>query len=157
VADHSPNAVAFSNAAATTGIPGSATPAHPSDGIPLPRHGFSILDGPDGPARPLVPVAADEVINAAAVALINAAAEKLGLTAGAEPDLDLPAARRLINALAGLLAAAQHGQDDQDDQDAIGDTAESLRQGLRTVQQAFREAAAHPDPPGMGPGEAFLS
>ena len=57
-------------------------------------------------------------------------------------------ARQLINALAGLLAAAR-GE--------LGDKWEPLYAGLRTVQEAFREAAAHPDAPGEGPGEQLLS
>jgi hypothetical protein len=57
-------------------------------------------------------------------------------------------ARKLITALAGLLAAARGD---------LGDQWEPLYSGLRTVQQAFREASAHPDAPGEGPGEQLLS
>ena len=145
MAEHSPNSVAFSKPGTSAGIPGSAAPAHPTDGIPLPAHGFSTLDGH---VRELAAVPATEVIDASAVLLINAAAEKLGLTQGAEPDLDLDEARRLINALAGLVAAAQ-----QD----LGDRAAPLLDGVRTLQNAFRETAVRPDAPGEGPGEQFLS
>jgi hypothetical protein len=32
-----------------------------------------------------------------------------------------------------------------------------LRDGLRTLQNAFREASVYPDAPGEGPGEKLLS
>jgi len=38
----------------------------------------------------------------------------------------------------------------------LGDThARALRDGLRSVQLAFREASPYPDPPGEGPGEKY--
>jgi hypothetical protein len=111
----------------------------------LPDHGFETLDVE---VQELASVPALEVVKRVAIALINAAAEKLGLAAGQEPDIDLDGARLLITALAGLVAAAQ---------DTLGDQREPLLTGLRTLQNAFREASAFPDEPGRGPGEALLS
>ncbi|THG32417.1 DUF1844 domain-containing protein [Naasia lichenicola] len=92
-------------------------------------------------------VPAVEVINTVAVHLLSAAAVKCGL--GEEPDAkpDLDEARKLIDALAGLVTAtAPH----------IGDHhARALRDGLRSVQLAFREASPFPDPIGKGPGEKW--
>jgi hypothetical protein len=118
---------------------------HPRDGIPLPAHGFARLDAT---MRELATVPAVEVISRAAVALMSASAEKLGLVPGEEPDLDLDEARRLITALAGLLAASL---------DDLGAHRDPLRDGLKTLQDAFREASVHPDEPGAGPGETLLS
>jgi hypothetical protein len=80
--------------------------------------------------------------------LMSASAEKLGLAPGEEPDIDLDEARRLIDALAGLLAASQ---------EYLGPHRQPLRDGLRTLQNAFREASVYPDEPGHGPGEKLLS
>jgi hypothetical protein len=145
VAEHTQNPAITSNAAVATGIPGSAVPEHPMDAIPLPAHGFDTLDLE---VRQLAAVPAAEVISRAAVLLMNASAEKLGLVPGEEPDLDLDDARVLITALAGLLAAAQ---------DDVGPHRQPLRDGLRTLQDAFREASVYPDAPGEGPGEKLLS
>jgi hypothetical protein len=125
--------------------PGSTTQEHPTDGIPLPDHGFEALD--DLPVRELATIPAVEVISRAAVLLMSASAEKLGLAPDGEPYVDLDEARKLITALAGLLVAAQ---------DQLGPHRQPLREGLRTLQQAFREASAYPDPPGEGPGEKYL-
>jgi hypothetical protein len=57
------------------------------------------------------------------------------------------AARRAKNALAGLLSAAQ---------EYLGAQRQPLRDGLRTLQKAFRETSVHPDEPGEGPGETTL-
>jgi hypothetical protein len=111
--------------------------------IPLPEHGFATLDHP---VREVASIPAAEVISRAAVLLIDASSVKLGLAPGEEPDLDLDEARELINALAGLLAGAQ---------ESLGEHREPLTDGLRTLQHAFREASAHPDPAGEGPGEQF--
>lgn len=154
-----------SNAVPGSGIPGSASPAHPSDGIPLPAHGFATLDDVDHPddttdphdpgerddpedpaVRELGAIPAVEVITRAAVMLMSASAEKLGLAPDA-PRPDLDEARRLITALAGLLAASQ---------DQLGMHRQPLRDGLRTLQAAFREASSYPDAPGEGPGEKWL-
>ncbi|MFN8073523.1 MAG: DUF1844 domain-containing protein [Mycobacterium sp.] len=99
--------------------------------------------------RDLADVPALEVISRAVVMLMSAAAEKLGLAA-ADPDhsahRDLDEARRLITALAGLIdGAAQY----------LGPHAGPMRDGLRSLQRAFREASAVPDEPGAGPGEKY--
>jgi hypothetical protein len=114
-------------------------------GIPLPAHGFAPLDER---TEPLASVPAAEVINRSALLLLDAAADRLGLVPGREPDLDMAGARRLITALAGLLAAVQAD---------LGDGWDPLYSGLQTVQHAFREASTHPDAPGEGPGEHLLS
>ena len=129
-----------------TGVPGSDSSAHPTDAIPLPAHGFETLD--DMSVRDLAAIPADQVIIRAAVMLISSAAEKLGLSAEGEPQLDLVEARQLITALAGLIAATR---------DYLGEHCEPLLDGLRTLQNAFREASAHPDEPGQGPGEALIA
>ncbi len=141
--DINPTAV---NAPAQTGIPGSSSSPHPTDGIPLPLHGFEKLD--ELPVRELAEVPAVEVISRAAVMLMSASAEKLGLAPHGEPHLDLDEARRLITALAGLVASAQ---------DFLGIHRQPLRDGVKTLQAAFREASAYPDEPGEGPGEKLLS
>lgn len=97
--------------------------------------------------RELADVPAVEVISRAAVMLMSSAAEKLGLS---EPDpsespyLDLDEARRVITALAGLVTASV---------EYLGPHAGPIREGLQALQKAFREASAHPDEPGKGPGE----
>jgi hypothetical protein len=99
--------------------------------------------------RELADIPAIEVISRAAIMLMSAAAEKLGL-ASADPDdsehRDLDEARRLITALAGLVAAARPH---------LGPHAGPIRDGLRSLLAAFREASAVPDAPGEGPGEAY--
>lgn len=102
--------------------------------------------------RDIADVPAVEIIGAAAVHLMSAAAVKCGLAedgpqgAGAEL-IDLDEARKLINALAGLVTGAAT---------EVGDHhARPLRDGLRSLQLAFREASPIPDPPGKGPGEKF--
>ncbi|CAB4550979.1 MAG: DUF1844 domain-containing protein [Actinobacteria bacterium] len=96
--------------------------------------------------RDLADVPAVEVITTTAVHLMSAAAVQCGLGEdGAKGDLD--EARKLITALAGLISASA-GE--------IGDHhARPLRDGLRSLQLAFREASAIPDAPGAGPGEKF--
>ncbi len=99
--------------------------------------------------RELADVPAAEVISRAVVMLMSAAAEKLGLAApdpDDSADRDLDEARRLITALAGLLDGA--GQ-------YLGPHAGPMRDGLRSLQLAFREASAAPDEPGSGPGEKY--
>ena len=99
--------------------------------------------------RELADIPAVEVITRAAVMLMSAAAEKLGL-ASEDPDTsghrDLDEARRLITALAGLTNASA---------EYLGPHAGPVRDGLRALQLAFREASAFPDEPGRGPGETF--
>src|ERR671933_749703 len=95
--------------------------------------------------RDIAEVPAVEVITAAAVHLMSAAAVKCGLAEDAEADLD--EARKLITALAALVTAAAPEIGNQH--------ARSLRDGLRSLQLAFREASVVPDPPGQGPGEKW--
>jgi hypothetical protein len=97
--------------------------------------------------RDLADVPAVEVIGTLAVHLMSAAAVKLGLAENGEADLDLDEARKLITALAGLITAAAPEIGSQH--------AGPLRDGLRTLQLAFREASPYPDEPGQGPGEKF--
>ncbi|AWB88922.1 DUF1844 domain-containing protein [Homoserinimonas hongtaonis] len=98
-------------------------------------------------ARDIADVPAIEVINTVAVHLLSAAAVKCGLADDPENQLDLDEARKLITALAGLITAAAPDLSDSH--------ARPLRDGLRSVQLAFREASAFPDAPGNGPGEKF--
>src|SRR4051812_7960375 len=97
--------------------------------------------------RDLADVPAVEVIGTLAVHLMSSAAVKLGLAENGEADLDLDEARKLITALAGLITAAAPEIGSQH--------AAPLRDGLRTLQLAFREASPYPDEPGQGPGEKF--
>ncbi|MFC5338634.1 DUF1844 domain-containing protein [Leucobacter denitrificans] len=97
--------------------------------------------------RDIADVAAVEVITTAAVHLMSAAAVKVGLADDPENQIDLDEARKLINALAGLITA---GAPDISDMHA-----RSLRDGLRSVQLAFREASPIPDAIGQGPGEKY--
>src|SRR4051794_12402148 len=92
--------------------------------------------------RDLAEVPAAEVIAAVAVHLMSAAAVKCGLSSAEETDLD--EARKLITALAGLVTAARPD---------LGIHAAPLRDGLQSLQKAFREASAIADDPGDGPGE----
>jgi Domain of unknown function (DUF1844) len=103
----------------------------------------------DDEIRDISEVPAVELINTVAVHLMSAAAVKLGLAEGpdAAADIDLDEARKLITALAGLVTAAAP---------EIGDThARPLRDGLRSLQLAFRENSRFPDAPGAGPGEKW--
>ncbi|MCL2467081.1 MAG: DUF1844 domain-containing protein [Micrococcales bacterium] len=100
--------------------------------------------------RDIAELSAVQLISTAAVHLLTAAAVKCGLAADTDEvrgeDLaDLDEARKLITALAGLVTAAAP--------DLGNEHARSLRDGLRSVQLAFREASAYPDAPGDGPGE----
>lgn len=97
--------------------------------------------------RDLVDIPAIEVITRSAVMLMSSAAEKLGLAEGTDPEsADLPEARTLITALAGLVTAANPD---------LGLHRKPLGDGLKALQLAFREASAYPDEPGEGPGEKF--
>ncbi|MBL0886786.1 DUF1844 domain-containing protein [Myceligenerans indicum] len=99
--------------------------------------------------RDIADVAAVEVITTAAVHLMSAAAVKCGLAEGedAREHLDLDEARKLITALAALVTASAA--------DVGNQHARSLRDGLRSLQLAFREASVIPDEPGEGPGEKY--
>ncbi|WP_245900812.1 DUF1844 domain-containing protein [Prauserella shujinwangii] len=104
-------------------------------------------DSPD--VRELGDIPSVEVISRAAVMLLSAAAERLGLAdedPATSPRRDLDEARRLITALAGLVTASA---------EYLGLHAGPLRDGLKSLQQAFREASAVPDEPGQGPGEKY--
>ena len=98
-------------------------------------------------ARDIAEVPAAEVIASVAVHLMSAAAVKCGLAddeSGSYVDLD--EARKLITALAGLVTAARPD---------LGVHAAPLRDGLKSLQLAFREASVEPDAPGEGPGEGL--
>ena len=97
----------------------------------------------DRATRDIAEVPAVEVITAAAVHLMSAAAVKVGLAQDVEPDLD--EARKLIAVLAALVTAAAPEIGPQH--------ARPLRDGLRSLQLAFQEASVVPDAPGEGPGE----
>nr|WP_231916588.1 DUF1844 domain-containing protein [Microbacterium sp. LKL04] len=97
--------------------------------------------------RDIADVPAVEVITTTSVHLMSAAAVKLGLADDPDQQKDLDEARKLINALAGLITAAAPEVSDMH--------ARSLRDGLRTLQLAFREASSIPDPIGKGPGEKW--
>lgn len=99
--------------------------------------------------RDIAEVPAVEVITTGAVHLMSAAAVKVGLAddPNAEDLKDLDEARKLITALAGLVTAAAPEIGSQH--------AGPLRDGLRSLQLAFREASLIPDEPGKGPGEKF--
>lgn len=127
-------------------VPPGKPDSSPPDSGASPPEGASSHEG-EAAARDIADVAAVEVITAAAVHLMSAAAVKCGLAQDAEAQghLDLDEARRLITALAGLVTAAAPEVGNQH--------ARALRDGLRTLQLAFREASPYPDPPGQGPGE----
>lgn len=109
-------------------------------------------DATEQAVRDIADVAAVEVITAAAVHLMSAAAVKCGLAEDDEHGpgsrhRDLDEARKLITALAALVTASAP--------DIGNQHARSLRDGLRSLQLAFREASPFPDAPGEGPGEKF--
>jgi hypothetical protein len=115
------------------------SPAQP----PAPAEG----PGYDDITRDLADVPAVEVITTVAVHLMSAAAVNLGLAEGGEDHKDLDEARKLITSLAGLVTAGAP---------EIGNYhAGPLRDGLKSLQLAFREASLVPDEPGQGPGERF--
>ncbi|OPX06717.1 DUF1844 domain-containing protein [Mycobacterium sp. AT1] len=104
---------------------------------------------PEPSVRELAEIPAVEVITRAAVMMMSAAAEKLGLSEDdpdESPHRDLDEARRLITALAGLVKASA---------EYLGPHAGPVRDGLKQLQLAFRESSAFPDEPGHGPGEKF--
>lgn len=105
---------------------------------------------PGEQVRELADIPSIEIISRAAVMLMSAAADKLGLAAPTPGQQVVPAdldeARRLITALAGLITASV---------EYLGPHAAALRDGLQSLQRAFREASSDPDAPGQGPGEKF--
>lgn len=97
----------------------------------------------------LADVPSQEIIGRSAMVLMSGAAEKLGFShedPAASPHLDLDEARKLISALAGLIAGSA---------EYLGPQAGTFRNALQQLQKAFREASAYPDAPGEGPGEKF--
>ena len=98
----------------------------------------------EGATRDIAEVPAVEIITTAAVHLMSAAAVKVGLADDPDQQVDLDEARKLINALAGLITAGAPEISDMH--------ARSLRDGLRSLQLAFREASVIPDAIGQGPG-----
>ncbi|KUO15839.1 DUF1844 domain-containing protein [Streptomyces dysideae] len=114
---------------------------------------------PSGPAeqpdfdemtRDIAEVPAVEVIVTVAVNLMSAAAVKLGLApqeGAGDTYKDLDEARKLIHALAGLLDASAT--------EISSFHAAPLRDGLKSLQLAFREASLVPDDSGQGPGEKY--
>jgi hypothetical protein len=98
-------------------------------------------------ALDLAAVPAIELLGLYSTDLMTAAAVKLGLFEGTEAGRDLAEARILIEGLAGLVTASAP---------VLGHHhAAPLRDGLKTLQLAFREASTVPDEPGQGPGEKF--
>lgn len=134
-------------------------PSPKSDTSHTPDSEASRATEADEALRDIGDVPAVEVVTTVALHLMSAAAVKVGL--GSSPsggdgptstaaddaavDVDLDEARTLITALAGLVTAgAPH----------LGTFhAAPLRDGLKTLQLAFREASPIPDAPGAGPGE----
>ncbi len=118
----------------------------------LDAFGRPVDDAPltvDPEIRDIADVPAVELINTVAVHLMSAAAVKLGLGDGpdAAQEIDLDEARKLITALAGLVTAAAPEISDSH--------ARPLRDGLRSLQLAFRETSQIPDAIGAGPGEKY--
>jgi len=103
----------------------------------------------DSEAQDISEIPAVALINTVSVHLMSAAAVKLGLGDGpdAAQEIDLDEARKIVTALAGLVTAAASEIGDQH--------ARPLRDGLRSLQLAFREASTFPDAPGKGPGEKW--
>lgn len=101
----------------------------------------------DAMTRDIAEVPAVEVIVTVAVNLMSAAAVKLGLSEEGDKYKDLDEARKLITALAGLLDAGAT--------EISSFHAAPLRDGLKSLQLAFREASIVPDDPGQGPGEKY--
>jgi hypothetical protein len=98
-------------------------------------------------SRDIAEVPAVEIISTAALHLMSAAAVNLGLAADLPDHKDLDEARSLIDSLAGLLDAAAP---------SLGHHhAAPLKDGLRSLQLAFREASTIQDEAGQGPGEKY--
>lgn len=91
-------------------------------------------------------VPAVEIIARYTIELLNVAAIHCGLAENGRPA-DLDEARKLIDATAGMVTASASYMGDQH--------ARILRNALREVQLAFREASPFPDAPGAGPGEKY--
>lgn len=119
----------------------AASPAEP-EGVHLDPELQAELDDQ---VRDIADVPAVELVTTVAVHLMSAAAVNLGLADEESPSVDLDEARKIIQALAGLLTASMAFLGDQH--------VRPLRDGLRSLQLAFREASPVPDPVGKGPGE----
>lgn len=119
----------------------AASPAEP-EGVHLDPELHAELDDQ---VRDIADVPAVELVTTVAVHLMSAAAVNLGLADEENPSVDLDEARKIIQALAGLLTASMAFLGDQH--------VRPLRDGLRSLQLAFREASPVPDPIGKGPGE----
>lgn len=91
-------------------------------------------------------IPAVEIVARYSIELLNVATIHCGL-AEETPKTDLDEARKLITAAAGLITAAAPDMGDQH--------ARLLREALRQVQLAFREASPFKDAPGQGPGEKY--
>ena len=106
-----------------------------------------MVDPAPDSARDISEVPALEVVSTAALHLMSAAAVHLGLAEDLPDHQDLDEARTLIESLAGLVDAGAP---------RLGHHhAAPLRDGLRTLQLAFREASEIEDAPGEGPGEKY--
>lgn len=129
--------------AASVGVPVVCKGSRVSPEEPIPAAPTS-ADAFDA-TRDIADVPAVEVVGAAAVHLMSATAVNLGLAEDLPDHHDLGEARILLEALAGLVTAATP---------MIGHHhAAPLRDGLKSLQLAFREASDVPDAPGEGPGE----
>ena len=98
-------------------------------------------------SRDLAALQATEILGAHIVDLMTAAAVKLGVYEGGEDARDLAEARILITAIAGLIDASAP--------ELGSHHAAPLRDGLKSLQLAFREFSDIPDAPGTGPGEKY--
>ncbi len=141
----------------TAHSPKSDSPDPNPDPNPDPTSGTPSTEA-DEALRDIAQVPAIEVVTTVALHLMSAAAVKVGLGSSfatpsdlngdpAEPadEIDLDEARTLITALAGLITSSAS---------RLGTFhAAPLRDGLKTLQLAFREASPIPDAPGLGPGE----
>lgn len=106
-------------------------------------------DSPDAveAVRDLALLASVEIVGLHAVDLMTAAAVKLGLFEGGDQTRDLAEARILIEVLAGFVDAAAR---------EVGHHhAAPMRDGLKSLQMAFREYSHIQDEPGQGPGEKY--
>lgn len=110
------------------------------------RARVSVVTKFERPALDIAEVPAVEVVLTVSVHLMSAAAIACGLAEDGE-GTDLAEARILINALAGIVTASAP--------DLGSVHAAPLRDGLQSLQRAFREASSVADPPGMGPGESL--
>jgi hypothetical protein len=121
-----------------TSQPNDSRPANADDSRPDPLSTVS---------RDIADVPSVEIISTAALHLMSAAAVHLGLAEDLPEHKDLDEARSLIDALAGLLDASAP---------SLGHHhAAPLRDGLRSLQLAFKESSTIPDEPGQAPGEKY--